>query len=282
MGQRLPVYFFVHVPKCAGTTFINHFVEYMPDRFQRPPRRNYIPRLLNGGVSDASVFEPEFDKLDIVGGHSMSKSARQVAGLRPVREVILIRDPLSFIVSFYNYRNRKAAKMNLGPISLELFYRSLPRNPISRFVLNRYLEIGYPHLLGYSSSDRLQLIDSAFRRFWFVGSHKHCGEVVAEISSQLGIPTEMRAQNVSPENSLKPEDVNHRLRDQILEENILDRALFEMWGDAKFSGRPHQTELTVSASDHAAHISREVSRNFTYPIMRMKRRMGASARAQAV
>ena len=230
---------------------------------------------------DLQAMGTDIGCLDIIGGHSISKSVRQLAKSRSIREIILLRDPLSFIVSFYNHRNNRAFRQNLGPLSLNLFYRSLPRNPVSRFILNRYFEIGYPKLLVYSSSDRLELIDSAFRQFWFVGSHKYCGELIAHMSEEFGIPSKLQNRNVSSENSLKPEDVDPGLRDRIMEENTLDRALFEMWGDARFAGKPNVSTLTVPANDHAAHISREVLRNFTYPVMRIERRLRAPVCEQA-
>lgn len=276
-----PIYFFVHVPKCAGSTFKEHFMEHMLDRFQRAPGRNNALRIVDSKFTDMQALEPELGSLDVIGGHSISKSIRRLAGSRPFHEIILIRDPLSFIVSLYNFRNKKASLQSLGPVSLDLFYRSLPRNPVSRFILNRYLEIGYPKLLTYSSFDRLQLIDSAFRQFWFVGSHKYCDELIAHMSERFGIPSDLQDRNVSPEGCLKPEDVDPGLRDRIMEENILDQALFDMWGDARFSGKQNVSTPIVPANDHVAHISREVLRNFTYPVIRIERRLRAPECKQA-
>ena len=268
-----PVYFFVHVPKCAGTTFIEHFSRHVPDRFARAPRRDTFGRLLFGGYTDLAGLAHGRDQIDIVAGHSISQSVRQLFSGREIREIVFLRPPLDFIISFYNYKNRRARQKGLGPISFRLFYHSIPINPVSRFILNRYLEIRYPNIFAYSSRERLQVLNDALSQFWFVGSHQYCAEVIATISDEIGIPSNVISQNRAEDDRLTADDIPPRLREQIRRDNQLDQTLFDMWRDTKCTGRPAPIAAPLSRADHTAHVSREISRNFTYPLIRMRRRL---------
>jgi len=274
-----PVYFFVHVPKCAGTTFINHFATHSRDRLAHAPRLESFKRLLGGSYSDISAIAPRKDSLDIIAGHSLSQSLRELFEDRELREIVLIREPLDFVISFYNYKNRRAKQKGRGPISFELFYKSIPINPVSRFIINRYLEIGYPTILKYSSQDRLDALNAVFSRFWFVGSHKHCSEVVAAISQELGLPAQVSTANVATDDRLRVEDLPDSMKDRIRRENRLDQCLFEMWSEARWSGKPASSSIVLSDRDQPAHISREVFRNFTYPVIHYQRWSHASSGA---
>lgn len=268
-----PIYFFVHVPKCAGTTLRRHFEKHLGKRYLTVPRRESLLRNFGGSHADLHRARVDTGALDVIGGHSMSQSLRNLFPEREIREAVLLRDPLSLIVSFYNYRNRKFREAGKGEISFSLFRRSLPINPVSRFFLNRYLEIGYPRILGLSSHARFELIDRTLERFWFVGSWRYCSDLVASISRNLQISTSVESENISSGPRLRVEDLPDRERRLILSENALDQAIFDKWKDACLSHAPAPVRPVLPRYDHSAHISRELARNLVYPVMRAQQRL---------
>lgn len=173
----------------------------------------------------------------VVSGHSLSVSLkRRVEG--PVHESVLLRDPLSYFLSFYNYRWARHAGGDGEPPAFRTWYAAERRNPISRFLLNRYFEQAVPALYRLSSADRLAWLETRLARFHFVGSYRHADEMIAGVSTSLGISTKVESANVTPVRKLSADDLDAGLRDRILTENAVDQALFDRWKDRKWEGQP--------------------------------------------
>ncbi|MEM9736329.1 MAG: hypothetical protein AAF908_06965, partial [Pseudomonadota bacterium] len=131
-----PIHFLLHVPKCAGTTVEAHFARHLGPAFRIAPRWEHVARNIIGN---------RYPKLDLAGvraisGHSLSVSLKaKIPG--EVRESVLLRAPLGFFLSFYNYRwTRFEEGWGPEPPSFARWYFAQRRNPISRFLLNRYFE----------------------------------------------------------------------------------------------------------------------------------------------
>lgn len=274
-----PLYLFYHVPKCAGTTLIAHLREHMPDRLlQLKVRRGFLKEF-GGGVADLGSLPAELDRIEVVAGHTASASVTAAFAGREVRPVTMLRDPVSFIVSMYNFRERQSAAMGWNPVSFDHFRRTLPKNPVTRLLLLRYLGVGYPRVLALGSRKRLEIAERTLSSFWFVGSWRHADLLTAELSRRLGIEPKARSRNMSPEGSLSVEDLCEATTAAIRTENALDQLLFDRWKDALWSGRPAEISRAVPALDQLSYLANEAGRHVWWRVVLAERRTGRFAPA---
>ncbi|MBY8976077.1 hypothetical protein KHP62_09690 [Rhodobacteraceae bacterium NNCM2] len=229
------VHFLLHVPKCAGTTVERHFSQHLGKAFLIAPRWDSPLRDIIGNRYPGV----ETGGLKVVSGHSLSVSLKESMPGAEIRESVLLRDPIGYFLSFYNYRwTRFDRGLGPKPPSLEGWYRRQRRNPISRFLITRYFEQGVPALYRFSSAGRLDWLEERLERFHFVGSYRRANEMIAGISRELSIPDEVHSRNVSPGKHLSADELDGALADRILEDNALDVALYDRWASRGWDGAP--------------------------------------------
>ncbi|MTI00047.1 hypothetical protein [Roseibium sp. RKSG952] len=228
MAQRL--FFLLHVPKCAGSTVEHHFELHSGDGFLRVPRWKNPLRNIIGNRYHKTFIQKRLENVKVASGHSLSSGLRAFLPDHVICETVLLRDPLSYLVSFYNYRwSRYVNDQGPKPPQFEKWYSTQRKNPISRFILNRYLDYGVPLIYGLSSQARLDIIEDRLKDFHFVGSYKLTDKMIRGISEELGIPSRSVSQNVTPHRKIMIQDIDPVLRDRIESENAVDRFLFERW-----------------------------------------------------
>lgn len=253
------VHFLLHVPKCAGTTVEAHFRAHLGDGYLYAPRwesplRNFIgnryPGLTVAGLEAARA----------VSGHSLSTGMRALFPGAEIRESVLLRDPTGFLLSFYNYRwTRYDEGWGSAPPAFERWYQGQRRNPISRFLLNRYFEQAIPALYRLSSADRLRYLEARLAGFHFVGSYRMADEMIGGISRELGIPDVVTSQNVTPRRKLAAADLPLALRRRIEADNAMDQALFDRWGDRGWQGAPAAPAPELPRADQARYVLGDIS-----------------------
>ncbi len=267
-----PVFLFCHIPKCAGSTVKQHMWNEAPERSVSAKRRHGFFRDFGGDYTDISRTGIDANAVDFVGGHALSRSVSKAFPGRPVKPVVLIRDPLSFAVSFYNHRNRQAAREGRGPVAFELYLKSLPKNPMIRFIMTRYLGIGYPQILRFDSRQRFAIVDNTLSDFWFVGSWLHASELIRGLAREMHISDVVDIKNAASGERLRADDVTDSIADLVRTRNAADQALFERWGDVKWSGSPSETDTDLPAGDQADYIFNEIARQLTSRYIKMVRR----------
>lgn len=256
-----PVYLFCHIPKCAGSTVKAHLDNHAPERSVRTRRRHGFIRDITGDYTDLERTRIDPEKIDFVGGHSLSHSVMKAFPGRPVRPIVLIRDPISLAVSFYNHRNRVAArKQGRGPVSFETYLKSYQKNSMIRFFLTRYLGIGYPGVLRLDTRQRFDLVDKALSDFWFVGSWLYTSELLRRISHEMEISDAIATKNAAHGDRLMVDDVPNYIAERIRQTQSADQLLFDRWGDAQWSGRPADIVRDLPRHDQASYVVNEVGR----------------------
>ncbi len=237
------VHFLLHVPKCAGTTVEAHFRTHLGEvqqggAFMIAPRWESPLRNLVGNRYPGLAPE-RLAGVRAVSGHSLSRSMAALFPGASLRESVLLREPLGYLLSFYNYHwTRFDEGWGARPPAFGTWYRAQRRNPVSRFLLNRYFEQGVPALYRLSSAGRLAWLEARLARFHFVGSHERADEMIAGISRELGVPEAVEHRNVTPARRLRPGDLPSGLAARIAAENALDQTLWERWRDRGWAGAP--------------------------------------------
>lgn len=254
------VYFFVHVPKCAGTTIEFHFRNALGDGYLHAPRWKNILRNVIGNRYPYSDDDPRLTGVRVASGHSLTHNFAHHFPGREIEECVLIREPLSYFVSFYNYRTQLFLDgTGPKPASFELWYRAQRRNPMVRFLLNRYYDFGIVKLYKLSSYGRLHYLEERLRDFLFVGGHHRANEMIAGVSRMIGASVRVESRNVSKGPVLKPGNLSASLVSQIAHENALDTLLFERWSergwrDKAASLQPPMTKEVLSSFDQLHYV----------------------------
>ncbi|MEM7239716.1 MAG: hypothetical protein AAF501_18070 [Pseudomonadota bacterium] len=240
------VHFLLHVPKCAGTTVERHFKQHLGPGFLIAPRWEHPARDVIGNRYPGI----ELDGVSAVSGHSLSVSLKRHLPGAEIRESVLLRDPIGYFLSFYNYRwMRHDEGHGPRPPSFEGWYRRQRRNPISRFLITRYFEQGVPALYRFSSRGRLAWLEARLAGFHFVGSYRRASEMVGGISTELGLPDAVTNRNVNPRRHLERDELDAAFIARILDDNAVDTALYERWADRGWSGRPDAAPPALNSLD---------------------------------
>lgn len=261
-----PVYFFVHIPKCAGTTVEAHFARVLGPAFMKAPRWESV---LRNVIGNRYRLSPErIGALRAVGGHSLSVSLKRAFGPgRKVRECVLLREPVGWYLSFYNYRlGRHYERGEKRPPAFPAWYRSQRKNPAARFLLTRYFEVGYPAILGLSSRAQLAFLNRELARFHFVGDLRLTRDMIAEAARTLGVPAEVADANVGAVKEATRESIGAEMVARIEADNAVDAALHRLWATRGFGpGAPEgcaAAEAALPGGDHLEYLAADVVGTF--------------------
>ncbi|MFQ5567801.1 MAG: hypothetical protein ACE5EU_15725, partial [Paracoccaceae bacterium] len=254
------VHFLLHVPKCAGTTVEAHFRATLGAGFLLAPRWHNPLRAVIGNRYSMAPDDPRLAELKVITGHSMGVSLKRHFADAEIRESVLLRDPVGYHLSLYDYRvARHRAGTGPKPPGFASWYLAQRRNPISRFILNHYYEQGVPALYRLSSRDRLAWLEERFAEFWFVADYRRAGEMIAGISRELGVAEQAEDRNVGQARETEPDG---RMRERIVSENAVDQALWQRWAERgwKADGRnPAEPPPALPGNDRLRYIASDIA-----------------------
>ncbi len=231
-----PVYFLLHIPKTAGQTIQVHLAEHCaPGVFWQSRSRLRLER----GARPGDLPDP--DRARVISGHHIGRSLEALFCGRPIRRVLLLRDPLELQISLYNWQMMDHLAKGLGTYSFELHLQALPRNFIVHFLLSRWLEIPWPRLMLMRDEQKYRILNRTLARFWFVGAHADCDRLIEAIGPELGVPPLAKPRNTSAElqaqtgwRLVTADALSPATREAIRVHHGLDQVLWEDWRTAGF------------------------------------------------
>lgn len=277
-GGPSPVWFLVHVPKCAGSTVEGHVRKQLPPPQLLVPGRRKAPARYFSRPYYTVPAQQDLTQVRAVIGHFFGRSLMRHFPGRDIRECVMIRDPLGFLLSHYNYRMSRYTNKGANRFSFELWYKTRPLNPVTHFLLTRYLEVPQSSIWRLPPRDRLALLDEALASFAFVATYKSCNDFLARLSADMGIPADFETRNVTPTKTTTEETVSASLRQQILEENALDAVFFEKYRNRGWS----PTQLGASPGSFSDDRWRAIRRDLSRPVhivrARIRRDVGAKGK----
>src|SRR5262249_4368409 len=275
-NPSFPVYFILHIPKTAGQTIQQHLAEHCaPGVFWGPHQAPRLQALSGRRYKPHSL--PEVPRIRAVFVHNLGRSLEKYFPDPEIRWVILMLDPISLQLSLYNHRMMLHQTKGLGTYGFDLHLKALPHNFIAHRLLWRWLEIPWPVLMTMADRQKYAVLNRELSRFWFVGSHADCDQLIAVISRDLGLPAAARQRNTTADwerrtgwRPLRAGELSAAMREAILAKNPLDRALWETWGGTGQNSaevRPPQFEPR-GASDF---LAREIVRPIFSGVCRYRR-----------
>jgi len=235
----LPVHLIYHVPKCAGQTLHRHLTAVLPPgAYYRTRRRRGWRRLFSPLYDTAQMPDPQHTR--VAGGHSLGVSLDHHFDGRELKRSILLRDPVSHLISYYNFRMMRYISRGLHPYSFRLSYLATQRNFVAHFILRNFLELSWPQLVSLSDEEKYDILNAFLASFWYVGDYRRCDELIAALAAELSLPVCSPSQNTCAQwkrridwQTLDVSDLAPSTIRQIRQENLLDQRLWETWKDAE-------------------------------------------------
>ncbi len=272
------VHFVYHVPKCAGRTIDQHLALSLPQSaYHRMKKRRGLGRFITR-YDHAPLPDPGATR--VVSGHYLGISIDPLFEQRLIKRSLLLRDPASHFVSYYNYRMSRDISEGRQPYRVELAYGAMQRNFVTHYILKNFLELSWTQLASLSDQEKYDLANAFLSTFWFVGDYRLCDDLLNAIGDRLGILANARQHNTQSELAqsagwrpltldLLPREIRVNIRSQ----NRIDQQLWETWHKARqdtASVRPVSLR-----SDASSFISAEAQRFVNQVRRRMQRRWGS-------
>jgi len=277
-ATRLPVHFIYHVPKCAGQTIDGHLAGVLSSNaYYRTRKRKGVSRFW----LDRHDFRkmPGPDQIRVVGGHFLGVSIEPLFTGRELRRSMLLRDPVSHLISYYNFRMMRYLSQGLHPYSFELAYGATKRNFITHYILRNFLELSWSRLARFTDDEKYDTVNAFLATFWYVGDYTLCDDLIAALAPELGISGRAAPRNTRGTwerrvgwNSLDIDDLSSDTIAQIRQENLLDQRLWETWHAARhdsttirpraLGGRSARGFVSTEAMRFVNQIARRIQRRW--------------------
>jgi len=270
----MPIYYLLHVPKTAGITLAEHLQAHCaPGTLWRPLIKAQAPP------------PPEPEKVRAVAlGHYQSRAVERYFPGREARRILLLRDPVSLQLSFYNWRMVFFRARGAGSYSFDLHLRTVPRNFMLHFLLRRWMGLSPLQLLAMPDDRKLARAQEALAKFWFVGDCSDCDSVVASLAPELGVPPKAARRNSLAQlrdfvswTPFTVDDLNAGQRDRLMRQHALDQLLWETWRGAGFA----PGEIAPVRAPKSVHggVGHDLARP-VFELARLVRRTGSAPRAK--
>jgi hypothetical protein len=261
----------VHVPKCAGTTIEEHFQQELEDSFWRPGKRSRkLPlELFRAKYDSSSARSP--DSVRAVSGHFIGRSIEEMFPARKIIRTIVLRKPCDLLMSWYNFRNMRYIDQGLGPTSIKDFLCSLPPDPITYFMLERWLELSWFDIARLSAYKKVEMVENELARFHSITDISGTDQLIARIGGELGISMTAREKNGTKHwqartgwKPLKFEHLSSKDQRLLQSRTGLDRHLWDRWCSENRKSAP-----APSCSGANKFIANELTR----PYFEIRRRL---------
>ena len=272
-----PLHFIYHVPKCAGRTIDRHLASTLPaSAYYRLRKRRGVGRFVTR--YDSSRL-PVSNDTRVVSGHHLGISLDSLFQDRLIKRSMLLRDPASHFVSYYNYRMTRYISEGLQPYGVDVAYGAMRRNFITHYILNNFLELSWVQIASLSDQDKYDLANAFLSMFWFVGDYTLCDDLLSALGDRLGIPANARPHNTLADlargagwTPLTLDLLPRRMVANIAAENSVDQRLWETWREARHeTGAVRPVALDNGAS---SFLSNEAIRFVHQIVRRLQRRWG--------
>ena len=217
-----PLYIFLHMPKCAGSTFREHIQQGIDHQFRLGFYNTNEKKLSRQDVFSEikKLSGQEKDQLKIIYGHEVYYGIHTHFD-RPVRYIVFLRNIFDRTLSFYNYQYQKRGE--------RLFKSSENKKFSGWFTTNKWVHdemLGYFQDYGFLEDieqEKRRDFDELLDKFWFIGLTENADEEYLFLYQKLGINRFLKNQNISKKRkaTLGPQE-----RDLVGQYSALDARLY--------------------------------------------------------
>lgn len=189
MAEDNCVYMFLHIPKTGGSTLRRHLrTQIRPvERFCAYNRQDF-----NKGAAffDEPGRAANWKAARVIAGHYVNDSLDQRVGDREIRYITVLREPISRVVSQYNWSFRDAEEDDgTLPQPLEKWLQTPGRwNMQARSVVKTFLQMPWESVRKMPEDELWDIASKTLRDFWLVGQLENLETSMAPLFDALGIP----------------------------------------------------------------------------------------------
>jgi hypothetical protein len=190
MSSR-PLWIFLHIPKCGGTTFKAHVERHLAieESFFEFSNWGRQYRAERGLPGFAERPDAERARAEVLAGHRLGYGIhRLVPGDREPRYFSVLRDPAERCVSLYNFRwSRGHAPADFREW-YDGWYRANQSDYQTRFLAERLYGSDLPE----RPEQRFAMARQLLEMCWFVTTTEHWNEGLDHLFAAMGLPTDWR------------------------------------------------------------------------------------------
>lgn len=273
-----PLLIHIHVPKCAGTTIEQHLMDQLgPKGFWMPTKRTASLPLELFGRKYRLSGALEGEHIAAVSGHYAGRSLQQQFAGRRIYRTMLLRDPESLMISWYNFRMTRYLAAGQRAYSFATHMRALPADPVANFLLDRWLELPYAKIAAMRHDEKCRRLEEALSGMDFIGDMSDCDRLVAWFGERLEIATQAARVNTFEQRNraggwrkIALEDLEPAILDELRDRTRLDRWLWQRWALGQ-----HQLEAPAQS---CGFIRSELRRGATEVMRKLARGKATAVR----
>jgi hypothetical protein len=277
--SRNTLHVVLHVPKCAGSTMENHFAKHLGSkRFWSPRKRKTRLALETFGRKYEATPPGPVEDIAVVSGHFIGRSIEKLIPKRRIVRSVVLRDPEHFFISLYNFRMMLYIVAGRNTCSFTLFLKSIQTDPISHFLLDRWLEKPWASIVALSTARKAALLDEMLGSLDHVVDIANVDELIAWHSRDLGIDERAARANTQEEwvrksgwKPLRLSDLSAQERQLLSRRVKLDRYIWRRWA-LKESATPRPTQVAPFLLQELPRpiyqVQRRITRRVKMPILR--------------
>lgn len=229
-----PLYFFVHLPKTAGQSVVAHLHGRMRDFDKVAARYSMVdaeqPDYVDGLLARGS-------DLRVVHGHRVSRALIERFPDRDTRPVVVLREPVQYLVSLFNYDHREAGLTPDSPETLARFDSWVTEHTDrqARWLVAVYGDKGFPYAFALPEDTLRTETIALLRTFWCIGNVVNLSATLKPFFHILGLPATMEGRrNVSGKAYARLVEITPDLRKRVLALNPVDNEIY--WNFATRQG----------------------------------------------
>jgi hypothetical protein len=184
-----PIYYFIHLAKTGGTTFVGNLYKNMDfdvDFIDLGPHGNNY-RKEHSRLPLEKRTQEELEKIKIIAGHLVYWNVSALFPNRESRFITFLREPISRVISHYTFDSSKEN------ISFSDWYKNWIHNQTYYFLCDHLQE------------QTLQGVLEKLKQFWHIGVQANLNASLNHIYTTLGLPLDYENRRVAgePENTTK-------------------------------------------------------------------------------
>ena len=216
-----PLWLIYHIPKTGGQTIRDRLAEQLEHGVDYVHLGKWF-READLGYEDLAAMSPtEREKIRVLSGHPVSRDMAKLFPGRPIREVVIVREPADRLVSLYNFRPVMRERRGQPEIGFDEFIDATEPNPMTAFLARRF-----------GCQTRAQQLDDVLHELtsiWLVGRTERLDDLLPLMLAGMGLSVSDRSRsNVTGVDITRRMSITHEIREQLRARHPLDVILYDV------------------------------------------------------